>query len=403
MKTNYLHPVLISFILLFTIFSYPQSADGYWDNIRTTTETITLTPRERIYVRTQDFPVGTTEVVYRITVLDDSKKLSNSLFSLLKSIPDPTGISQGSAGAVLLLSTISGDDKCKYGIFNSEILAKKYIENSKIDAACFFQNNAVNKEAKLISNTTKCNIEKSNYLYFAFTSDNWFMKQKVVLEVVPWVNIKASKGWHSAAKQEVLAMLKLQNVYKFVNNKNSFAAIFLDDVMQKQSYPDFKLLLDIEKNNLVEKLIQSTLIKTSEIKAVRKQVRKQAENNFDDNKLEQAIAILQDEIIDKGGATADDYCAVGRYYLFSKQFEKALQYLKKAEDLDSAQIAIQLNMAHVFLFTDKISEAKSIHKKYKLQNISATISWKTQTNEDFKLFEERGFESADFRKILSIL
>ena len=382
---------------------FSQSADGYWDNIRTTSETITLTPRERIYVRTQDFPIGTTEVVYRITVLDDNQKLSNSLFSVLKSIPDPTGISQGSAGAVLLLTTISGDDKCKYGIFNSEILAKKYVENSKIDAACFFQNNPINKEAKLISNTTKCNIDKSNHLYFAFTSDNWFMKQKVVLEVVPWVNIKASKGWNAVAKQEVLALLKLQNVYKFVNNKNSFAAIFLEELMQKQSYPDFKLVLDIEKNNLVEKSIQSTLIKTGEIKSVLNQFRKQAQIYFTDNNLEQAIALLTDEIIEKGVANASDYCTVGRFYLFSKQFDKAFQFLKKAEDLDSAQIAIQLNMAHVFLFTDKISEAKNIHKKYKLQNISATISWKAQTNEDFKLFEDRGFESADFRKILSIL
>ena len=390
------------FIFLFTTPFFSQSSEGYWDNIRTTSEAITLTPRERVYVRTQDFPVGTTEVVYRITVLDDNQKLSNSLFSVLKSIPDPTGISQGSAGAVLLLSTISGDDKCKYGIFNSEILAKKYVENSKIDAACFFQNNAINKEAKLLSNTTKCNIDKSNHLYFAFTSDNWIMKQKVVLEVVPWVNIKASKGWNAAAKQEVLALLKVQNSYKLITKKDLFAASFLDELMQKQSYPDFKLLLDIEKNNLVDKTLQSTLIKTGEIKSVRKQVRKQAENYFENNNLEQAIAIVQDEIIDRNAATADDYCAVGRYYLFSKQFEKALQYLKKAEQIDNAQISIQLNLAHVYLFTYKISEAKSIHRKYRLQNISATKSWTAQTNEDFKLFEDRGFASDNFRKILSI-
>jgi len=48
--------------------------------------------------------------------------MANSLVSVLKSIPDPTGISQGSAGAVLLLSKISGEDKCKYAIFQMLLL-----------------------------------------------------------------------------------------------------------------------------------------------------------------------------------------------------------------------------------------------------------------------------------------
>ena len=94
---------------------------------------------------------------------------------------------------------------------------------------------------------------------------------------------------------------------------------------------------------------------------------------------------------------------MGRYYIFSKQFDKALQTLKKAEELDRAQIVIQLNLAHLYLFIDKISESKVIHKKYKKQNISATKSWVQQTNEDFKLFEDRGFSIEYFKKIKSIL
>ena len=105
---------LLIFIMLFSGYIFAQSTEGYWDNIRATSATLTLSPRERIYVQTEQFPRGTTEIVYRITVLDDNQKISNNLFSVLKSIPDPSGISQGSAGAVFLLSTISGDDKCRY-------------------------------------------------------------------------------------------------------------------------------------------------------------------------------------------------------------------------------------------------------------------------------------------------
>ena len=391
--------------LLFLIFSKPifsQSTEGYWDNVRATTETILLAPRERIYIKTQEFPVGTTEVVYRITVLDDNQKISSSLVSVLKSIPDPTGISQGSAGAVFLLSTISGDDKCKYGIYTSELAVKKYVENSKIDGACFFQNKAINKEAKLLSANAKCNIEKNTNLYFAFTSDNWIMKQKIILEVVPWINLKASKGWNLKAKQEVLGILKKQAIFKNINKKDSFSALFLDELTQKQSYTDFKILIDIEKNNLIEKTLKIVLVKTGEIKFVIAAIRQQATANFENNKIDQAITLIQEEIIEKGYANATDYIALGRYYLFSKQFEKALQSLKKAAELDNAQITIQLNLAHIYLFTDKINEAKKIHKKYKSQNINASKSWIEQTNEDFKLFEEKGFSTENFKKIKSI-
>ena len=394
-------PILLLFFIQYNHL-VAQPADGYWDNVRITSETFSLSPRQRIYIKTENFPAGTTEVVYRITVLDDNQKISNSLFSVLKSIPDPTGISQGSAGAVLLLSTISGDDKCKYGIYSSESAAKKYIEDSKTDSACFFQNNAINKEAKLLTTTSKCGIEKNNQLYFVFTSDNWIMKQKIILEVVPWINTKASRGWTAKTKQEILNLLKTSFEYKNSVKKNSLSAQFLDEVTQKQSYSDFKALLEIEKASLIEKTIQAVLIKTGEIKAVQNQFRKQAENYFDTKQIALAINLLQDEIIDKNYATAADYCALGRYYLYTKQFDKALQALQQSQQLDSAFLKTHLNIAHVYMYTNKLSEAKAIHKKYKHQNTSATTSWIDQTDSDFKLFEAFGFSTENFEKIKSI-
>ena len=82
--------LILSLLTIANLFS--QTQDGYWDNIRTTNETITLKAGEKKSIKTANFPEGTTEVVYRITLLDDNQKLSSSLVSVLKAIPDPTEI-----------------------------------------------------------------------------------------------------------------------------------------------------------------------------------------------------------------------------------------------------------------------------------------------------------------------
>jgi hypothetical protein len=41
---------------------------------------IVVSARDRIVIKTDDFPVGTTELIYRITLLDDNQQMANSLF-----------------------------------------------------------------------------------------------------------------------------------------------------------------------------------------------------------------------------------------------------------------------------------------------------------------------------------
>ena len=88
------------FLLLLSFQSVFSQKEGYWDKERATTKEIIVSARDRIVVKTDDLPKGTTEVVFRITLLDENQQMAGSLVSVLKSIPDPTGISQGSAGAV---------------------------------------------------------------------------------------------------------------------------------------------------------------------------------------------------------------------------------------------------------------------------------------------------------------
>ena len=107
-----------SFFIFFIFFCFSLSAQqsGYWDKARVTSKEINLSAGDRISIKSEDFPKGTTEIIYRITLLDDNQQLASSLVSLLKSVPDPSGISQGSAGAVFLMSKISGDDKSIYSL-----------------------------------------------------------------------------------------------------------------------------------------------------------------------------------------------------------------------------------------------------------------------------------------------
>ncbi|MBP6424769.1 MAG: hypothetical protein KA278_03505, partial [Flavobacterium sp.] len=172
---------LYLFFFIATLSNAQQS--GYWDKERSTIRQEVVKARNRIIIASEDLPTGTTEVVFRITLLDENQQMANSLVSVLKAIPDPTGISQGSAGAVLLLSKISGEDKCKYAVFSDESLVLAYKEEGKTDKACYTQNNPINKDAKRLSMTSSSCL-KSNRLWFGFENKNWIMNQKIVLEIV---------------------------------------------------------------------------------------------------------------------------------------------------------------------------------------------------------------------------
>lgn len=82
-------------------------------------------------------------------------------------------------------------------------------------------------------------------------------------------------------------------------------------------------------------------------------------------KYDEAIQLLQTGIVDNDNATVLDYNALGQYYLYSKQFEKALKALKEAEKLDDSELLVQLNLAHWYLLNDEYKKAKELHKNTK--------------------------------------
>ena len=70
-------------LLLFLSFTISKAqTNGYWDKERATNKQISVSARERMLIPIEDLPEGTTEIVYRITLLDENQQLSSSFFAI---------------------------------------------------------------------------------------------------------------------------------------------------------------------------------------------------------------------------------------------------------------------------------------------------------------------------------
>lgn len=393
------------FLAVTTLFStiiFAQQ-DGYWDKQRSTTKEIKVSARDRIVIKIDDLPLGTTEIVYRITLLDENQQLAGSLVSVLKSIPDPTGISQGSAGAVFIMSKVSGDDKCTYAIFSKEILATQYKDSGKTTESCLFQKEPVSKDAKRLSvDKSSCLSNDNGSLWFGFESKNWIMNQKIVLEVVPWVDKKLSRGWTLQNRKSIIEQCKTSTLAQKMSNSDDFCVCVSDKIQTTYKYPEFQKLLDIERFKIYKDSGDKCLTETNSSPAVSAELRKEASLLIKNGKYGTAIEKLT-VVISNGKATILDYNTIGSCYLFTKQYSKALKYLEEGEKLDPTELLLQLNLAHAYLLNDNYKEAKKIHLKYKNQNVTDTLSWTQKTEQDFKAFQKAGIENEDFERVLKLL
>lgn len=114
-----------------------------------------------------------------------------------------------------------------------------------------------------------------------------------------------------------------------------------------------------------------------------------------------AISKLQ-TIINNGKATALDYNTLGYTYILTKQFDKAIKFLKEGEKLDDAELLIKLNLAHAYLFHNNFRLAKSIYKKYQFQNVTDSLGWAQKVRLDFDAFKKAGLSSVYFERVFSL-
>jgi tetratricopeptide (TPR) repeat protein len=393
---------IVVLLLVGSFYNAFAQKDGYWDKDRATTKEIIVKAGDRITVKTEDLPVGTTEIVYRITLLDENQQMANSLVSLLKSIPDPYGIGPGSAGAVFLMSKISGDDKCTYALFTSDANAKKYVDNGKVDDACYSQVDPLSKDAKRLSlDKSSCLKQNTTTIWFGFESKNWLLKQKIVLEVVPWVDVKLNRGWNLDNKNEIISLCKTSTMAQKMANSDDFCVCIMDKIMKQYRYGEFQKLLAIEKTKVYKDFGNACYNDANISKNVFNDLRTQANTLIKLQKYNEAIPKLN-MIIASGKATALDYASIGYSYILTKQYAKALKFLKEGEKLDDTELVIKLYLAHAYLVSGDYSTAKSIYKKYQAQNVTDILSWIDKTKQDFTLFQKAGLPSSDFDKVLKL-
>lgn len=400
MNLNQLFLVLFIGISSTSIFA---QKDGYWDKERAFNKEIIVSARERIVIKTEDLPVGTTEVVFRITLLDQNQQMAGSLVSVLKSIPDPTGISQGSAGAVFLMSKISGDDKCKYAIFSNAVSAAEYKKSGDTDNACFEQEEAVSKDAKRLSiDKSLCLLPNSNAMWFGFESKNWVMNQKIVLEVVPWVNNRLSSGWTLENRKLVINQCKTSDLAKKIILSDDFCVCVLNKIQKEYKFQEFQKLMPIEKSKAYKDYGNACFNETGASDKVYFDLRTQAADLAKQGKYGEVIAKLS-VIVVNGKPNATDYNNLGNAYIMTKQYAKGIKFLKEGEKLDDSELLIQMNLAHAYLLNKDFRSAKPIYKKYQSQNVNDSTSWTQKVKRDFETFKTAGLPSKDFDRVLRVL
>jgi hypothetical protein len=393
------------FFFLMTIPVLHAQKEGYWDKERSTTKEVVVSARDRILIKIDDLPTGTTELIYRITLLDKNQQMANSLVSVLKAIPDPTGISQGSAGAIFLVSKISGDDKCKYAIFSKLDAASNYVTTGITSEACLVQDDPLSKDAKRLSvDKTACLKSNTNstVLWFGFESNNWILNQKIILEVVPWVDYKLSRGWTKENRKSIIDQCKTSNMAQKMTKPGDFCVCVSDKIQAKYTFNEFQKLLIEERNKAFKDFGALCFIETGASNAFNSDLRTQAEALAKKDNYGAAI-VKMNTVINNGKAAVLDYNTLGYYYLITKQYGKALKILKEGEKQDATELLIQLNLAHAYLLNGNYKSAKTIHKTYANQNVTDSLSWIQKTKLDFDAFQKAGIQNQDFNAILKIL
>jgi tetratricopeptide (TPR) repeat protein len=242
----------------------------------------------------------------------------------------------------------------------------------------------------------------SNAIWFGFESKNWIMNQKIVLEVVPWVDNKASKGWTIENRKAIIEQCKTSNLAQKMTNSDDFCVCILDKIQEKYSYFEFQKLLSIERSKAFKDFGASCFGETSVSNATYSGLRKEALNFAKQGKYGQVITKLT-TIINDGKANALDYNLIGTSYLLTKQYGKAIKFLNEGEKLDDAELLIKLNLAHAYLLNDNFKSAKLIYKKYQFQNVTDTLSWVEKTKLDFENFKKVGVQNENFEKVLKLI
>jgi tetratricopeptide (TPR) repeat protein len=218
---------------------------------------------------------------------------------------------------------------------------------------------------------------------------------------VPWVDVKLSRGWNQENKKEIISQCKTSNLAQKMASSDDFCVCILEKIQKQYRYNEFDKLLAMEKIKAYKDYGNSCYNDTSISKNIYSDLRSQASKLIKNQKYGEAIALLNTVIADKK-ATALDYSSIGYCYILTKQYEKAVKFLKEGEKLDETELQLKLNLAHAYLVSDNYKDAKAIYKKYQTQNVTDSLSWIEKVKLDFAAFKKANLPSGNFDRVLDL-
>jgi tetratricopeptide (TPR) repeat protein len=227
------------------------------------------------------------------------------------------------------------------------------------------------------------------------------MNQKIIIELVPWVNTKLSRGWSIENRKAIINQCKTSQLANKIENPDDFCVCILDKIQKHYTFQEFQKLLTVEKSKLFKDYGFICYEETGASKIIYTEIRNQASVFINQAHYGRAISKLQ-IIISDHKATAMDYYAIGRAYIMTKQYDKAIKFLKEGERLDGSELLLKLDIAHAYLLNKEFSSAKSIYKKYQTQNVTDSLGWVQKVRLDFDAFKKAGLSTEDFGRVLKL-
>lgn len=201
-------------------------------------------------------------------------------------------------------------------------------------------------------------------------------------------------------------MTKQINISKTLllhQTKAVIALCVLQKIEKKYRYFDFVSLSELERESLIQTAWQDVFAEKPLNKLVLQEINTDAKVFNFEKKYDQTIQLIESTLLGNNQASATEILSLTSAYIFTKQFEKTIALIKKFNNVAVNDLPIQLNLAHAFMFSNNLEEAKNIHKKFKLQNVNAIQTWKNKTINDFSEFEQAQLPNNHFAKILRIV
>jgi hypothetical protein len=131
----------------------------------------------------------------------------------------PSSYAQGGAAALSLLDKFGGDNKGAFHIFQTSNDAQYYIDTQEPDNSCYDSEQDIPGEKNyMIIDEGQCLTSNTTNLYFAFFNNNYVYDETVVLEVMPWIDNVASRGWTTEVKENFINnCIGLEQLAEFSN------------------------------------------------------------------------------------------------------------------------------------------------------------------------------------------